>query len=108
VVRANWDVHPRLIDGQRDRERARVDAYGHAVQYFRSQRVMFLFHYRAGPPRALLDDAGWLQPPPSKKSSKKAKARVQFLAKTDPRTFGPAPFFAYLPDTVDLRAPKAK
>jgi len=36
------------------------------------------------------------------------KARVQFLAKTDPQTFGPAPFLACLPETVDPRGPTGK
>ncbi len=34
------------------------------------------------------------------------KARVQFLARTDPRTSDPTPFLACLPDTVDPRGPK--
>jgi hypothetical protein len=36
------------------------------------------------------------------------KARVQFLARLDPRTSGPTPFLACLPDTVDPRGPKGK
>jgi len=34
------------------------------------------------------------------------KARVQFLARMDPRTPGPTPFLTCLPDTIDPRGPK--
>ncbi len=57
-----------MVHTRQDPGEARAEAYASAVAWFRERHVTFIAHYKAGPRRPRCDDAGWLQPPPPKKS----------------------------------------